>query len=172
MIRWLTDALYHPRSAVGRLSSLAAPWLCRDTGVQPDWCACDLVAWACPGNVTAALANAGIGALLVMTVVMNFSAGSTLGFDLFQPGKWSARTTRHGLARIWGKRLVRHGRRMVKSRLVRQSALLTGTASSGTTISGTMVHWHSPVFLLHGLVTPTPAGLSSELLEWAGVGHS
>lgn len=130
----------------------------------------DLVGVGLSGNVPAALAKTlGIGALLVMTVVMISAAGSTLDSTFSSLAKLVGRELPAMAGKDLGKKAIGIGMAaMVIFALFGNLPMLAGTdILKATTISGTMVIGIAPVFLLHGLVTPTRLGF--HLSFWTGL---
>lgn len=126
---------------------------------------------AASDNVPAALAKSlGIGALLVMTVVMVSAAGSTLDSTFSSLAKLAGRELPRLAGRDLGRKALGVGMAvMVLFALLGNLPMIAGTdILKATTISGTMVIGLAPVFLLHGLVTPTRLGF--HLSFWTGLG--
>lgn len=122
-----------------------------------------LTGLAASDNVPAALAKSlGIGALLVMTVVMVSAAGSTLDSTFSSLAKLAGRDL--------GQKAIGVGMAvMVVFALLGNLPMIAGTdILKATTISGTMVIGLAPVFILHGLTTPTRLGF--HLSFWTGLG--
>lgn len=121
-------------------------------------------------NVPAALAKTmGIGALLVMTVVMVSAAGSTLDSTFSSLAKLVGRELPLLARRDLGARAIGLGMAaMVLFALLGNLPMIAGTdILKATTISGTMVIGLAPVFILHGLTTPTRLGF--HLSFWTGL---
>ena len=122
------------------------------------------------GNVPAALAKSlGVGALVVMTLVMISAAGSTLDSTFSSLARLSGRELPALLGRDFGHKAIGVGMAaMIIFALLGNLPMLAGTdILKATTISGTMVIGLAPVFLLHGLVRPT--GLGFHLSFWTGL---
>jgi Na+/proline symporter len=122
-------------------------------------------------NVPAALAKSmGVGALLVMTVVMVSAAGSTLDSTFSSLAKLAGRELPRLAGRDLGQKAIGVGMTvMVVFALFGNLPMLAGTdILKATTISGTMVIGLAPVFILHGLSRPTR--LSFHLSFWTGMG--
>lgn len=122
------------------------------------------------GNVPAAVAHSfGIAALLVMTVVMVVSAGSTLDSTFSS----LAKSVAHELPMLAGRRepgaAVAIGTAaMIVLAIAGNLPMLFGTdILKATTISGTMVIGLAPVFLLHRWVERSP--LAFHLSFWSGI---
>lgn len=131
----------------------------------------DLAGLGMSSNVPAALARSlGVGALLVMTVVMISAAGSTLDSTFSSLARLTARELPALAGRDLGGRAVGLGMAaMGVFALLGNLPMLAGTdILKATTISGTMVMGLAPVFMLHGLVRPTAAGF--HLSFWTGLG--
>lgn len=130
-----------------------------------------LTGLAASDNVPAALAKAmGIGALLLMTVVMVSAAGSTLDSTFSSLAKLVGRELPWLSGHDLGQKAIGLGMAtMVTFALLGNLPMLAGTdILKATTISGTMVIGLAPVFLLHGLITPTRLGF--HLSFWCGIG--
>ncbi|MBS7664460.1 sodium:solute symporter [Pseudomonas lalucatii] len=126
---------------------------------------------AASDNVPAALAKSlGIGALLVMTVVMVSAAGSTLDSTFSSLAKLAGRELPLLAGRDLGQKAIGVGMAvMVLFALLGNLPMIAGTdILKATTISGTMVIGLAPVFVLHGLVRPTRLGF--HLSFWTGLG--
>ncbi|WPC05020.1 sodium:solute symporter [Pseudomonas benzenivorans] len=126
---------------------------------------------AASDNVPAALAKSlGIGALLVMTVVMVSAAGSTLDSTFSSLAKLAGRELPLLAGRDLGQKAIGVGMAvMVLFALLGNLPMIAGTdILKATTISGTMVIGLAPVFILHGLVRPTRLGF--HLSFWTGLG--
>jgi len=122
------------------------------------------------GNVPAALAKSlGVGALVVMTLVMISAAGSTLDSTFSSLARLSGRELPALLGRDFGHKAIGVGMAaMIIFALLGNLPMLAGTdILKATTISGTMVIGLAPVFLLHGLVRPTRLGF--HLSFWTGL---
>jgi Na+/proline symporter len=122
-------------------------------------------------NVPAALAKSmGIGALLVMTVVMVSAAGSTLDSTFSSLAKLAGRELPRLAGRDLGQKAIGVGMTvMVVFALLGNLPMLAGTdILKATTISGTMVIGLAPVFILHGFSRPTRLGF--HLSFWTGMG--
>lgn len=129
-----------------------------------------LTGLAASDNVPAALAKTmGIGALLVMTVVMVSAAGSTLDSTFSSLAKLGGRELPLLAGRDLGQKAIGVGMAvMVAFALLGNLPMLAGTdILKATTISGTMVIGLAPVFILHGLVAPTRLGF--HLSFWCGI---
>ena len=123
------------------------------------------------GNVPAALAKSlGVGALIVMTLVMISAAGSTLDSTFSSLARLSGRELPALLQRDLGHKAIGVGMAtMLVFALLGNLPMLAGTdILKATTISGTMVIGLAPVFLLHGFVRPTRPGF--HLSFWTGIG--
>lgn len=123
------------------------------------------------GNVPAALAKSlGVGALIVMTLVMISAAGSTLDSTFSSLAHLSGRELPALLQRDLGQKAIGVGMAtMLVFALLGNLPMLAGTdILKATTISGTMVIGLAPVFLLHGFVRPTRLGF--HLSFWTGIG--
>lgn len=123
------------------------------------------------GNVPAALAKSlGVGALIVMTLVMISAAGSTLDSTFSSLARLSGRELPALLQRDLGQKAIGVGMTtMLVFALLGNLPMLAGTdILKATTISGTMVIGLAPVFLLHGFVRPTRLGF--HLSFWTGIG--
>ena len=123
------------------------------------------------GNVPAALAKSlGVGALIVMTLVMISAAGSTLDSTFSSLARLSGRELPALLQRDLGQKAIGVGMAtMLVFALLGNLPMLAGTdILKATTISGTMVIGLAPVFLLHGFVRPTRPGF--HLSFWTGIG--
>lgn len=123
------------------------------------------------GNVPAALAKSlGVGALIVMTLVMISAAGSTLDSTFSSLARLSGRELPALLQRDLGQKAIGVGMAtMLVFALLGNLPMLAGTdILKATTISGTMVIGLAPVFLLHGVVRPTRLGF--HLSFWTGIG--
>ncbi|MAC99850.1 sodium:solute symporter [Pseudomonas abyssi] len=123
------------------------------------------------GNVPAALAKSlGVGALIVMTLVMISAAGSTLDSTFSSLARLSGRELPALLQRDLGQKAIGVGMAtMLVFALLGNLPMLAGTdILKATTISGTMVIGLAPVFLLHGFVRPTRLGF--HLSFWTGIG--
>ncbi|MDL2197631.1 sodium:solute symporter [Halopseudomonas aestusnigri] len=123
------------------------------------------------GNVPAALAKSlGVGALIVMTLVMISAAGSTLDSTFSSLARLSGRELPALLQRNLGQKAIGVGMAtMLVFALLGNLPMLAGTdILKATTISGTMVIGLAPVFLLHGFVRPTRPGF--HLSFWTGIG--
>lgn len=130
-----------------------------------------LTGLAVSDNVPAALAKSlGIGALLVMTVVMVSAAGSTLDSTFSSLAKLAGRDLPLLAGRDLGQKAIGTGMAvMVVFALVGNLPMIAGTdILKATTISGTMVIGLAPVFVLHGLTRPTRLGF--HLSFWTGLG--
>ena len=126
---------------------------------------------AASDNVPAALAKSlGIGALLIMTVVMVSAAGSTLDSTFSSLAKLAGRELPKLAGRDLGQKAIGIGMAvMVVFALLGNLPMIAGTdILKATTISGTMVIGLAPVFVLHGLTTPTRLGF--HLSFWTGLG--
>ena len=122
------------------------------------------------GNVPAALAKSlGVGALVVMTLVMISAAGSTLDSTFSSLARLSGRELPALLGRDFAHKAIGVGMAaMIIFALLGNLPMLAGTdILKATTISGTMVIGLAPVFLLHGLVRAT--GLGFHLSFWTGL---
>lgn len=129
-----------------------------------------LTGLAASDNVPAALAKTmGIGALLLMTVVMVSAAGSTLDSTFSSLAKLVGRELPWLAGHDLGQKAIGVGMAvMVVFALLGNLPMIAGTdILKATTISGTMVIGLAPVFLLHGLVTPTRLGF--HLSFWCGI---
>ena len=123
------------------------------------------------GNVPAVLAKSlGVGALIVMTLVMISAAGSTLDSTFSSLARLSGRELPALLQRDLGQKAIGVGMAtMLVFALLGNLPMLAGTdILKATTISGTMVIGLAPVFLLHGFVRPTRPGF--HLSFWTGIG--
>ena len=123
------------------------------------------------GNVPAALAKSlGVGALIVMTLVMISAAGSTLDSTFSSLARLSGRELPALLQRDLGQKAIGAGMAtMLVFALLGNLPMLAGTdILKATTISGTMVIGLAPGFLLHGFVRPTRLGF--HLSFWTGIG--
>ena len=123
------------------------------------------------GNVPAALAKSlGVGALIVMTLVMISAAGSTLDSTFSSLARLSGRELPALLQRDLGQKAIGVGMAtMLVFALLGNLPMLAGTdILKATTISGTMVIGLAPVFLMHGFVWPTRPGF--HLSFWTGIG--
>ncbi|OWL91292.1 sodium:solute symporter [Halopseudomonas aestusnigri] len=123
------------------------------------------------GNIPAALAKSlGVGALIVMTLVMISAAGSTLDSTFSSLARLSGRELPALLQRDLGQKAIGVGMAtMLVFALLGNLPMLAGTdILKATTISGTMVIGLAPVFLLHGFVRPTRLGF--HLSFWTGIG--
>ena len=123
------------------------------------------------GNVPAALAKSlGVGALIVMTLVMISAAGSTLDSTFSSLARLSGRELPALLQRDLGQKAIGVGMAtMLVFALLGNLPMLAGTdILKATTISDTMVIGLAPVFLLHGFVRPTRLGF--HLSFWTGIG--
>ncbi|MCC4260539.1 sodium:solute symporter [Pseudomonas aestusnigri] len=123
------------------------------------------------GNVPAALAKSlGVGALIVMTLVMISAAGSTLDSTFSSLARLSGRELPALLQCDLGQKAIGVGMAtMLVFALLGNLPMLAGTdILKATTISGTMVIGLAPVFLLHGFVRPTRLGF--HLSFWTGIG--
>lgn len=123
------------------------------------------------GNVPAALAKSlGVGALIVMTLVMISAAGSTLDSTFSSLARLSGRELPALLQRDLGQKAIGVGMAtMLVFALLGNLPMLAGTdILKATTISGTMVIGLAPVFLLHGFVRPTRLGFHMSF--WTGIG--
>ena len=130
----------------------------------------DLVGIGASGNVPAALAKTlGIGALLVMTVVMISAAGSTLDSTFSSLARLAGKELPALAGRDLGSKAIGIGMAtMVLFALFGNLPMLASTdILKATTISGTMVIGMAPVFILHGLVRPTALGF--HLSFWTGL---
>ena len=126
---------------------------------------------AASDNVPAALARSmGIGAMLVMTVVMVSAAGSTLDSTFSSLAKLAGRELPLLAGRDLGQKAIGVGMAvMVLFALLGNLPMITGTdILKATTLSGTMVIGLAPVFVLHGMSTPTRLGF--HLSFWTGLG--
>jgi hypothetical protein len=112
----------------------------------------------------------GIGALMVMTVVMVSAAGSTLDSTFSSLAKLAGRELPLLAGRDLGQKAIGVGMAvMVVFALLGNLPMIAGTdILKATTISGTMVIGLAPVFILHGLTTPTRLGF--HLSFWTGLG--
>ncbi|MBA6419334.1 sodium:solute symporter [Pseudomonas sp. 5Ae-yellow] len=122
------------------------------------------------GNVPAALAKTmGIGALIVMTLVMISAAGSTLDSTFSSQARLTGRELPALAGRNLGQKAIAVGMlAMLIFAVLGNLPMLAGTdILKATTISGTMVIGLAPVFLLHGLVRPTALGF--HLSFWCGL---
>tara|TARA_R110002126_G_C10361245_1_gene492573 strand:- start:329 stop:1054 length:726 start_codon:yes stop_codon:yes gene_type:complete len=122
------------------------------------------------GNVPAALAKTmGIGALIVMTLVMISAAGSTLDSTFSSLARLTGRELPALAGRNLGQKAIAVGMlAMLIFAVLGNLPMLAGTdILKATTISGTMVIGLAPVFLLHGLVRPTALGF--HLSFWCGL---
>ncbi|WP_079204291.1 sodium:solute symporter [Pseudomonas sp. CC6-YY-74] len=129
-----------------------------------------LTGLAASDNVPAALAKTlGIGALMVMTVVMVSAAGSTLDSTFSSLAKLAGRELPKLAGRDLGQKAIGVGMAvMVLFALFGNLPMIAGTdILKATTISGTMVIGLAPVFILHGLVRPTRLGF--HLSFWCGL---
>jgi len=111
--------------------------------------------------VPAALAKTmGIGALIVMTLVMISAAGSTLDSTFSSLARLTGRELPALAGRNLGQKAIAVGMlAMLIFAVLGNLPMLAGTdILKATTISGTMVIGLAPVFLLHGLVRPTALG--------------
>lgn len=123
------------------------------------------------GNVPAALAKSlGVGALVVMTLVMISAAGSTLDSTFSSLARLSGRELPALLGHDFGHKAIGVGMAaMILFALLGNLPMLAGTdILKATTISGTMVIGLAPVFLLHGMVRSTALGF--HLSFWVGLG--
>ncbi|SDR98376.1 hypothetical protein SAMN05216421_0686 [Halopseudomonas xinjiangensis] len=130
----------------------------------------DLTGIGASSNVPAALARSlGIGALLVMTIVMISAAGSTLDSTFSSLARLTGRELPALAGRDLGTRAVGLGMfAMAVFALLGNLPMLAGTdILKATTISGTMVMGLAPVFVLHGLVRPS--ALAFHLSFWTGL---
>ena len=130
-----------------------------------------LTGLAASDNVPAALAKSlGVGALLVMTVVMVSAAGSTLDSTFSSLAKLAGRELPNLAGRDLGQKAIGVGMAvMMVFALLGNLPMIAGTdILKATTISGTMVIGLAPVFVLHGLVAPTRLGF--HLSFWTGLG--
>lgn len=130
-----------------------------------------LTGLAASDNVPAALARSlGVGALLVMTVVMVSAAGSTLDSTFSSLAKLAGRELPKLAGHDLGQKAIGVGMAvMMVFALLGNLPMIAGTdILKATTISGTMVIGLAPVFVLHGLVTPTRLGF--HLSFWTGLG--
>jgi hypothetical protein len=131
----------------------------------------DLVGVGVSGNVPAALAKTmGIGALMVMTVVMISAAGSTLDSTFSSLARLAGRELPALAGRNLGSKAIGVGMAtMVLFAVFGNLPMLAGTdILKATTISGTMVIGIAPVFILHGFIKPTALGF--HLSFWTGLG--
>jgi len=122
------------------------------------------------GNVPAALARSmGIGALIVMTLVMISAAGSTLDSTFASLARLTGRELPALAGRNLGQKAIAVGMTaMLVFAILGNLPMLAGTdILKATTISGTMVIGLAPVFMLHGLVRPTALGF--HLSFWCGL---
>ncbi|GAA6130558.1 sodium:solute symporter [Halopseudomonas sabulinigri] len=122
------------------------------------------------GNVPAALARSmGVGALIVMTLVMISAAGSTLDSTFSSLARLTGRELPALAGRNLGQKAIAVGMTaMLLFAVLGNLPMLAGTdILKATTISGTMVMGLAPVFLLHGLVRPTALGF--HLSFWCGL---
>jgi len=122
------------------------------------------------GNVPAALAKTmGIGALIVMTLVMISAAGSTLDSTFSSLARLAGRELPALAGRNLGQKAIAVGMcTMLVFAVLGNLPMLAGTdILKATTISGTMVIGLAPVFILHGLVRPTALGF--HLSFWCGL---
>ncbi|WP_407920346.1 sodium:solute symporter [Halopseudomonas sabulinigri] len=122
------------------------------------------------GNVPAALARSmGVGALIVMTLVMISAAGSTLDSTFSSLARLTGRELPALAGRNLGQKAIAVGMTaMLLFAVLGNLPMLAGTdILKATTISGTMVMGLAPVFLLHGLVRPTALGF--HLGFWCGL---
>ncbi len=122
------------------------------------------------GNVPAALARSmGVGALIVMTLVMISAAGSTLDSTFSSLARLTGRELPALAGRNLGQKAIAAGMTaMLLFAVLGNLPMLAGTdILKATTISGTMVMGLAPVFLLHGLVRPTALGF--HLSFWCGL---
>lgn len=125
------------------------------------------------GNVPAALAKSlGVGALIVMTLVMISAAGSTLDSTFSSLARLSGRELPALLQRDLGQKAIGVGMAtMLVFALLGNLPMLAGTdILKATTISGTMVIGLAPVFLLHGFVRPTRLGFHLSFSTGIGLG--
>jgi Na+/proline symporter len=130
----------------------------------------DLVGVAASSNVPAELARTlGLTALVVMTIVMISAAGSTLDSTFSSLANLVGRELPALAGKDLGRKALGVGMStMVLFSLFGNLPMLAGTdILKATTISGTMVMGLAPVFVLHGLVTPTRAGF--HLSFWTGL---
>jgi hypothetical protein len=121
-------------------------------------------------NVPAALAKSmGVVALMVMTVVMVSAAGSTLDSTFSSLAKLVGRELPLLAGYDIGKKAIGVGMSvMMIFAVLGNIPMLTGTdILKATTLSGTMVIGLAPVFVLHGMVTPTRLGF--HLSFWCGI---
>ncbi|WP_442908986.1 sodium:solute symporter [Halopseudomonas sp.] len=121
-------------------------------------------------NVPAALARTmGIGALIVMTLVMISAAGSTLDSTFASLARLTGRELPALAGRNLGQKSIAVGMTaMLVFAVLGNLPMLAGTdILKATTISGTMVIGLAPVFMLHGLVRPTALGF--HLSFWCGL---
>lgn len=121
-------------------------------------------------NVPAALAKTlGVGALMVMTVVMVSAAGSTLDSTFSSLAKLVGRELPQMAGRDLGQKAIGVGMAvMMVFAVLGNLPMIAGTdILKATTISGTMVIGLAPVFLLHGWVKPTRLGF--HLSFWCGI---
>ena len=121
-------------------------------------------------NVPAALAKSmGVVALMVMTVVMVSAAGSTLDSTFSSLAKLVGRELPLLAGHDLGKKAIGVGMSvMMIFAVLGNIPMLTGTdILKATTLSGTMVIGLAPVFVLHGMVTPTRLGF--HLSFWCGI---
>ncbi len=121
-------------------------------------------------NVPADLARSmGIGALIVMTLVMISAAGSTLDSTFSSLARLTGRELPALAGRNLGQKAIAVGMTaMLLFAVLGNLPMLAGTdILKATTISGTMVMGLAPVFLLHGLVRPTALGF--HLSFWCGL---
>ncbi|HDY98100.1 MAG TPA: sodium:solute symporter [Pseudomonas sabulinigri] len=122
------------------------------------------------GNVPAELAKTmGIGALIVMTLVMISAAGSTLDSTFSSLARLTGRELPALAGRNLGQKAIAVGMlAMVLFAIFGNLPMLAGTdILKATTISGTMVIGLAPVFILHGVVRPTRLGF--HLSFWCGL---
>lgn len=130
-----------------------------------------LVGIAASDNVPAALAKSlSIGALLLMTLVMVSAAGSTLDSAFSSMAKLCGRELPMLAGRDFGQKAIGVGMTvMVVFAILGNLPMIAGTdILKATTISGTMVIGLAPIFVLHGLTTPTRLGF--HLSFWTGLG--
>ena len=122
-------------------------------------------------NVPAGVAGAlGLGALVVMTVVMISAAGSTLDSTFSSLAKSIAQELPMLAGRTPGRHAMRIGVvTMIAFALLGNLPMIAGTdILKATTVSGTMVMGLAPIFLLAGLARP-PSPWSFHLAFWPGI---
>lgn len=129
-----------------------------------------LIGLEASSNVPAALATSmGVGAMLLMTVIMVIAAGSTLDSTFASLSKLVGKDLAELAGHSLGIKSISVGMiAMVAFAIFGNIPMLLGSdILKATTISGTMIIGLAPVFMLHGLVKPTALGF--HLSFWIGI---